>query len=118
MKLILREILLSVLLSLGLFFVLSILLTYTDLEEKIIRPSIIGIISLSLAIGGFRISREKKEKGLISGAILGIIYIVILYLISSLLNMELSISIYSIFMIFLGIISSIVGGILGVNFLK
>lgn len=118
MKLILREILLSVLLSLGLFFVLAVLLTVTDLEEKIIRPSIIGIISLTLAIGGFRISREKKEKGLISGTILGIIYTVILYLISSLLNMEFSISGYSICMIFLGIISSIIGGILGVNFFK
>ena len=48
MEKLLKGVLLSLLLSLFLIFVLSILISNTQLSEKIIKPSIIGISSFSV----------------------------------------------------------------------
>lgn len=116
MKEIIRELILSILLSLILIFILSILLCQTSINESIIKPATIAIVVISLMLGGFRISKSKKQKGILYGSILGIIYMFILYLISSFANFEFYLGINSIIMIILGIIGGAVGGILGVNF--
>lgn len=106
----------SIILSIIMIFVLSILISKTSLSEKIIKPATITITSISIFIGAFLVSKEKKEKGLINGIVLGLSYIVILYLFSIILNRGFYISSSSILMIFIGVIGGIVGGILGVNF--
>lgn len=116
MKIFVREIIFSVLLSLLLIFILSVIISETSVSENIITPAIIGITSVSLMIGAFRISKCKKEKGILNGCILGMIYMIILYLISSFSNFEFTLTINSIIMIFLGILGGAIGGILGVNF--
>jgi len=52
---------------------------------------------------------------LINGGIIGGVYILIIYLISSLLNWKFGLNIQSIIMIVVGIIFGILGGIIGVN---
>lgn len=116
MKVFLREIILSIFLSLLLIFILSIILVSTKLNENLINPITIGIVSFSLFFGGFRISKSKKEKGIVYGAILGIAYMLILYIISSILNHDFSININSFAMMILGILGGAIGGIIGVNF--
>lgn len=116
MKEIIREVIISILLSLILIFLLSVLLCQTAVSENIIKPATIAIVIISLMIGAFRISKSKKQKGILYGGILGIIYMLILYLISSFANFEFYLGINSIIMIILGIIGGAVGGILGVNF--
>ena len=107
MKEIIRELILSILLSLILIFILSILLFKTSISEEIIKPATMGIVIISLMIGAFRISKAKKQKGILYGSLLGIIYMFILYLVSSFANFEF----------YLGI-DGAVGGIIGVNFQK
>lgn len=116
MKNFIREIIISLLISILLIFILSILISQTSISEKIIIPTTLGIVTFSLLIGGFRISKIKKEKGIIYGGILGMIYMIIIYLISSFANFDFSLNITSILMILLGIIGGAIGGILGVNF--
>ena len=116
MKNFIRELIIAVLLSVILMFILSIILSSTSVSENIIKPATIGIVTLSLMIGAFRISKSKKEKDILNGSILGIIYMFILYLISSFVNFEFSLSISSIIMIVIGIIGGAIGGIIGVNF--
>jgi len=118
MKEIIRELILSILLSLILIFILSILLFKTSISEEIIKPATMGIVIISLMIGAFRISKAKKQKGILYGSLLGIIYMFILYLVSSFANFEFYLGIDSIIMIILGIIGGAVGGIIGVNFQK
>jgi putative membrane protein (TIGR04086 family) len=115
MKVFIRELIISIILSVLLMFVLSIILSQTALSENLINPLTIAIVTFSLLIGAFRISKNKKEKGILYGALLGFIYMVILYLISSFANFEFSISLNSIIMIILGIVGGAIGGILGVN---
>lgn len=116
MKKIIKELILSILITLILIFILSLVVSQTSVSEKVIMPATIGIVTFSLLIGGFRSSKAKKEKGIIYGGLLGIIYMIILYLISSFSNFDFSLNLNSIIMIILGILGGAIGGILGVNF--
>ena len=66
-------------------------------------------------IDGFTILKSINKNGMMNGAIIGGTYVILLYLISSLLNTGFALNIYTIIMIISGIISGIIGGILGVN---
>lgn len=116
MKDVFKGIIFSILLSLILIFILSIIISTTSVNENIIKPVTMGIVVLSLMINGFIISKKKKEKGILYGSILGIIYMSILYLTSSFANFDFSININSMIIIVLGILGGAIGGILGVNF--
>lgn len=102
-------------LTLILLFILALLLSTTSLEEKIIEPAIIGIASFSIMLGGFITSKKIKTKGIVIGIIQGILYMLILYLTSSFINMNFSLSLQSFTMIGLGILGGAIGGIVGVN---
>ena len=105
-------------LSIVLIFILSICISTTSLKESIIRPAVIIISGFSILIASIFLANDKKEKGLINGAIIGVIYMFILYVISSFALWDFSVSQNSITMIFVGIVSGIIGGIIGVNFKK
>lgn len=116
MKVFLKNLLLSILISIVLIVILSLLMSNTNISDNLLNPIIIGIVAFSLLIGAFNMSRSKKEKGIIFGSLLGIAYVLILYITSSIALMDFSLSISSLFFILLGILGGAVGGILGVNF--
>ena len=95
-----------------LFF--SMLLVKTNISENMINGVIIVISSISILIGA-SVSTIKFKK---NGAIISILYISILYILSSLANNSFEINKSSIFMIIFGLILGIIGGIIGVNFKK
>ena len=95
--------------------ILSIILTYTNVSENIINPSIIIITALSILIGSSISNIKIKKNGIINGGILGGVYIILLYLFSSVFRMEFSLTIQSIIMMITGIVFGILGGIIGVN---
>lgn len=116
MKVFIREYIVSILLTILLIFILSLVISSTTVPEKIIKPATIAITSLSLMFGAFRISKHKKEKGILNGCILGIIYMLSLYIMSAFLTLEFTLTTSSIIMIFLGILGGAIGGVIGVNF--
>ena len=96
-----------------LFF--SIILTYTNISEKVIPIVIIILTFISILIGTMIGIRKISKNGMLNGAIIGGAYVILLYLISSILNTGFTLNIYTVFMIIAGIISGIIGGIIGVN---
>lgn len=56
-----------------------------------------------------------KKNGILNGGVIGGTYILILYIISSLLNWNFGLYMQSVIMILVGIIFGILGGIIGVN---
>ena len=96
-------------------FVFSILLTYTNLSENTITPTIIILTGISVLIGSSIGNVKIKKNGIINGAIIGGGYIFILYLISSLINVQFTLNFKSIIMIIVGIVFGVFGGIMGVN---
>ena len=105
----------SFLITLICLFIFSILLTYTNISENTITPTIIIMTGISVLIGSSIGNVKIKKNGIINGAIIGGGYILILYLISSLLNVEFSLNLKSVIMIIVGIVFGVFGGIMGVN---
>ena len=114
-KIILISVIFEIFLSLIMIFVLSLLLSLTDLEEKIIEPAIIGISAFSILIGSFFSGREIRIKGIVIGIVQGFMYMFILYMLSSFISGDFSIGVNSLTMIGLGIFAGVIGAIVGVN---
>ena len=96
-------------------FILAIVLTFTNVSEEIINPTIIIITAISILIGSSISNIKIKKNGLINGGIIGGIYIILLYIFSSVFSMEFALTIQSLIMIVTGIVFGILGGIIGVN---
>ncbi|MEI3395320.1 MAG: TIGR04086 family membrane protein [Clostridia bacterium] len=105
----------SILLTLVLLIIFSLVLTYTNVNENTINPVIMIISALSILVGSSIVNTKIRKNGLLNGAFIGGLYILIIYIISSLLNWRFSLNFQSIIMIILGIVFGILGGIIGVN---
>lgn len=105
----------SLLTTLILLLIFASILTYTDISEMIMNPVIIIITAISILIGSSIGNKKIKKNGLVNGALIGGIYIITIYLISSILNWKFGLAIQSVIMIIIGMIFGILGGIIGVN---
>lgn len=105
----------SLLTTFILLILFASLLTYTQISETIINPVIIVITAISILIGSSIGNIKIKKNGLLNGALIGGIYILTIYFISSILNWKFGLEIQSIIMIVIGMIFGILGGIIGVN---
>lgn len=95
--------------------IFSMLLTYTNIQESTMNPVIMIITAISILIGSSLGNIKIRKNGLINGGIIGAVYIIIIYLISSILNWRFSLNLQSIIMIVTAVIFGILGGIIGVN---
>ena len=97
------------------FALAALLLTYTPMSESLISPLVILTSVISVIISGVSASRDIRRRGLLTGAIAGILYSVILYLFSSLAGESIAISPYILIMTVVSLFAGAVGGILGIN---
>ena len=96
--------------------IFSALLTYTSLSENLIQPVVISVTGISILAGSFFATRKVGKNGIIKGIAVGLIYILLIYLTSSLVNGgNFALTIGSIIMILIGILCGAIGGIIGVN---
>ena len=95
--------------------IFAILLVNTNIKEELIPTVIIIITFFSILLGCSIGIRKFRKNGMLSGGIVGVIYIFIMYLISSILNSNFSLDGNSIIMICLSIVGGIVGGVIGIN---
>lgn len=99
-------------------FILATILINTNISETIIPISIIVIYIISVLIGSSISSIKTNRKGIINGGLVGIIYISIIYILSSITLAGFKLNMYSIIIIIGSIISGMIGGIIGVNLNK
>ena len=97
---------------------ISIILTYTNVSENIITVSVIIISALSIFIGSIISAVNINKNGILNGSIVGAIYMITIYLLSSIFVSGFSMNMQSILMIVISIIAGMIGGIIGVNFRK
>ncbi len=101
--------------SLLLLFLFSVILTFTDVSESTITPVIMVITGISILIGSIIGNSKVMKNGLLNGGLIGVIYILTIYLISSLLNGEFALKIQSFVMILIALCCGMIGGIIAVN---
>lgn len=105
----------SIVFSIILLTIYAILLTNTNISENTMKPVVLTITGISILIGGTISSRKIKKNGLIYGGIVGLVYIITLYLASSISMVGFSLSINSFWMLIVGLVTGVIGGIIGVN---
>lgn len=110
-----KGVLISFIITIILFYILGIILTYTSVPEKIITPAIIIITGVSILIGASVSLIKTGEKGMIKGGLIGIAYFTIIYMLSSILLKNFEINVYSGIMFVSTFICGCIGGIVGVN---
>ena len=105
---------LSALLLLG----FSLLLARTDMQESTTRPVIILLSSLCILIGSVFTARKNTKNGMVNGGFVGGIYLLVLWIISSILMEGMSFTLHTGIMLVAAILTGMLGGIIGVNFAK
>ena len=110
-----KGLLISFIMTILILLIFSIILTFTNISEKTIVPVIIISTAISILIGSSISNIRIKKNGILNGALIGGGYILILYLLSSILNARFNLYIQSIIMISVGVVFGILGGIIGVN---
>ncbi len=95
--------------------IFAIILTYTSVGENVIKPVTMLITAISILVGSSIENTKIKKNGLMNGAIIGLFYTLVIYIMSSILNWKFSINAQSIIMAIIGIVFGILGGIIGVN---
>ena len=112
---ILKGVMISIVISILLLTIYAVILTYTSTSESTIKPVVIIITGISLLIGSFISSMKLKKQGMINGGIVGLIYILSIYIISSIWLSNFSLDLELIIMIIVSIITGMIGGIIGIN---
>lgn len=114
-KFIFKGVGISLIATVILLLIYSLLLTYTNMMENTIQPVIITITAICILFGSSIGNSKIQKNGVLNGGIIGGLYVLILYLISSIWNWKFAVNIQGIAMICIGILFGIIGGIIGVN---
>ncbi|MCL1924169.1 MAG: TIGR04086 family membrane protein [Defluviitaleaceae bacterium] len=99
------------------FLIYSILLTYTQMTEEHLNLTVIITVIISGLIAGVDTARGQKSRGIFWGALAGSVYsallIVLMYSMSDVLNIARAILFFII-----SIVTGSLGGVLGINLKK
>lgn len=93
----------------------AVIFAYTNINDRHLQSFIFGTLLISVLVGSTILSRKIKEKGLLYGAIFGVLYCLLIYLIAVIESGSFFAS--NTLGIYLGIcaVAGIIGGIIGVN---
>lgn len=97
------------------FVVFAMILANTDFPEKYLSPVVVITTIISLLLAGSTCTRGLRNKGWLNGSIVGFIYMLILYILSSIIFGNFTIDKYVITMSIIGILTGAIGGIVGIN---
>ena len=104
--------------TLAVFLVFALLITYTGFPETAIGAVVLITTVLSILLAGMIISRRASTKGWLNGAIAGLIYVAILYIIGALSVTGLVFDKQVVVMALIGFFAGAFGGIIGINMRK
>lgn len=97
------------------FLIFAIILTFTNISDSSI-PNIILVISiLSILIGSATCTKFAHSQGLLWGAIVGLLYCLVLYLLSSILLVGFSSGMSTVYLVICSVLFGSVGGVVGIN---
>ena len=105
----------SMITTLILLIIFSVLLTFTNINERTMPTVIIMITALSILLESQITTRKIKKNGIINGMAVGGTYMITLYFISSIVSKNFSLNKYSIIMMATGLLIGGLGGMIGVN---
>lgn len=105
----------SLISSLLLLIIFAVVLTFTNISETVVGPVIIILTAISILFGSSISNMKIKKNGLLNGGLIGGMYMLTIYLISSILNWDFTLNLEALIFIVVGIAFGLLGGIIGVN---
>lgn len=112
---IIKGTIISILLTIIFLMIYAALLSYTNISEDTMTPVILVITGVCILIGSSISSINLKKQGMINGGLIGLIYVLFLYIISSIFLSGFALTSKTIWMIIIGIVTGMIGGIIGIN---
>ena len=117
-----KEIIINILLcfvfTLFWLVIFAVIITYTNFPDRLISPVVVILTVISIMLAAFLTARRRSTGGWHTGALTGILYMMILYCIGSIIYNNVAFGANTFAMFLLGILSGMFGGILGVNLKK
>ncbi len=113
-----KGLIVSYIITLPTFAIFALILTYSNYPEKMISPVVVVATLVSVVVAGSTATRNVKSKGWLNGGIVGFVYMLILYLISSIAYRDFSVNVDMIVMMAIGLLAGAIGGIIGINYKK
>jgi len=110
-----RALLLGLGITLLLFVIFALLLAYTGLPEGAIPFIAIVTAIISASIAGISAAKSASSRGYLSGGLVGILYVLVLYVLSFIPAGGLYANMYILILLGIGILAGAFGGILGIN---
>jgi putative membrane protein (TIGR04086 family) len=110
-----KGVLIAYIITIIIFLIFAVIITYSDFPEGSIPTIVVTTTILSIMLAGGWVARRAKSKGWLNGAILGIAYMIILYIISAIALTGFVFDRYVMYMLSMGFFSGAFGGITGIN---
>ena len=97
---IIKGVSISIIFTLICLFIFSCLLVYTNISEALMGPVVIVITAISILLGSSIGNRKATKNGILNGALVGGLYMLIIYIFSSICNeISFTLNLQSIIMI-------------------
>lgn len=112
---VIKGLILSFLITLPCFLGFALFLTYTDFPEKYTFIAVLITTVISVLTASAYSTKNVKSKGWMNGCAVGVLYVAVLYLASSLVFMNFAVDIQVLLTVVIGAIVGCLGGIFGIN---
>jgi putative membrane protein (TIGR04086 family) len=111
----LKGLLASYIITIPAFMVFALIMTNLDFPQKLLTPAVVVITVISVLTAGAVSTRGVRSRGWLNGSIVGFIYMLVLYLFSSILCKNFTVDRYVITMTIIGVLAGAIGGIMSIN---
>lgn len=105
----------SFLITLPCFLIFALFLTYTDFPEKYTSMAVLITTVISVLVASAYSTKNVKHKGWMNGCFVGLLYVAILYLASSIVDKNFMLNFSGLLTFIIGAVVGCLGGIFGIN---
>ena len=105
----------AIVLSLIFLTIYAAILSFTSVSETTMVPVVLVLTGISILIGSSMSSISIKRQGIVNGGLVGLIYVLFLYVVSSIAGIGFGLNMNAIIMLIVGVITGMIGGVIGVN---
>ena len=105
----------AIILTLIFLSIYAALLSATNISEATMVPVVLVITGISILIGSSMSTVSIKSQGMLNGFLVGLIYMAVLYIISSIMLVGFEFNLNSVIMLIVGAVTGMIGGVIGVN---
>jgi putative membrane protein (TIGR04086 family) len=113
--LLLKGLIASYIITIPAFLLFALILSNVDFPQRLVTPVVVIITVISVLTAGAVSTRGVRSRGWLNGSIVGLVYMLILYLFSSIVYKNFAVDRNVLTMTIIGVLSGAIGGIVSIN---